>query len=65
MVEQYSKSPRFFVRVGADDDAVAVHHALVRAGRLSPLSEAPEPGAAALTGVEAVARARAGLARYV
>lgn len=56
---------RFFVRVGADDDAVAVHHALVRAGRLSPLSEAPEPGAAALTGVEAVARARAGLARYV
>ena len=31
---------RFLVRVGAEDDAVALHYALVGAGRLSPLGPA-------------------------
>ena len=59
---------RFLIRVGAQDDAVALHFALVGAGRLSPLSPAQlaelgdqtEP----LTAAEALARARASLARY-
>ena len=60
---------RLLVRLGADDDAAALHHALVKAGRPSPLS--PEHLAAlgddrtdALSGVEAVARARATLSHY-
>ena len=60
---------RFLARLGAVDDAAALHHALVKAGRLSPLS--PEHLAAlgddrtdALSGVEAVARARATLSHY-
>jgi predicted ATPase/DNA-binding SARP family transcriptional activator len=59
---------RFLVRVGAEDDAVALHFALVAAGRLSPLGldqlSALGDQQQALTGAEAVVRARASLARY-
>lgn len=65
---------RFLVRVGAGNDAHALHHALVTAGRWSPLgaqqldrkTEAGSEigGDDGLTGVEAVARARCSLARY-
>jgi predicted ATPase/DNA-binding SARP family transcriptional activator len=60
---------RFLVRVGAEDDAVALHYALVGAGRLSPLGPAQlaklgDRPAQALTGAEALVRARASLARY-
>jgi predicted ATPase/DNA-binding SARP family transcriptional activator len=55
---------RFLVRQGADDDAVAIHHALVAAGKPSPLVESPADRIDALSGVEAVALARAALARY-
>jgi predicted ATPase/DNA-binding SARP family transcriptional activator len=57
---------RFLVRVGADDDAVALHHALVSAGRPSPLSddEFVSPGGSFTGGAAAVARARSTLARY-
>jgi predicted ATPase/DNA-binding SARP family transcriptional activator len=60
---------RFLVRVGADDDALALHHALVDAGKDSPL----EPGDVArlgvregrpMTGAEAVTLARSALAQY-
>ncbi len=60
---------RFLVRVGAEDDAVALHYALVGAGRLSPLD--PEQLAAlgeqqrkTLSGAEALVLARTSLARY-
>jgi predicted ATPase len=60
---------RFLARVGARDDAGALHHALVAAGRLSPLSQdrvsaIGEPDHAPLSSAAAVARARSSLARY-
>jgi predicted ATPase/DNA-binding SARP family transcriptional activator len=57
---------RFLVRVGADDDAGALHHALVSAGRPSPLSddEFVSPGGSFIGGPAAIARARSTLARY-
>ena len=59
---------RFLARMGARDDAVALHHALVAVGRLSPLgpnqvTEGPPPEP--LRPGEAVAHANASLARYV
>ena len=60
---------RLLVRLGAEDDAVALHYALVGAGRLSPLD--PEQLAAlgeqqqkTLSGAEALVLARTSLARY-
>lgn len=50
---------RFLQRVGAVDDAQTLHHALVRAGRASPLDLRTDAGAGAIGGVEAVALARA------
>ena len=38
---------RLLVRLGADDDAVALHHALVAAGKPSPLRRRPAHGARA------------------
>jgi predicted ATPase/DNA-binding SARP family transcriptional activator len=60
---------RFLARMDAQDDAVALHHALVGAGRLSPLdpaqlAELGEQPAEVLSAAEAVVRARASLARY-
>ncbi len=62
---------RLLVRLGAGEDAVAVHGALVAAGKPSPLSAgqlaalpAPEPGAP-LSGPQAVVRARESLARHL
>jgi len=60
---------RFLVRVGAQDDAVALHFALVGAGRLSPLdpaqlAELGEHQGEGLSAADAVVRARASLARY-
>jgi tetratricopeptide (TPR) repeat protein len=60
---------RFLARMGAQDDAVKLHHALVAAGRLSPLgpdhvSAIGEPQQEPLSPAEAVVRARASLARY-
>ncbi len=57
---------RFLVRVGADDDAVALHHALVKAGKPSPLSaaEVSDPSGPVVGGAAAVVRARSALARY-
>ena len=62
---------RLLVRLGADDDAVALHRALVKAGKPSPLSGAQvaEPSdrveiGAATGGAEAVVRARSALARF-
>jgi predicted ATPase/DNA-binding SARP family transcriptional activator len=60
---------RFLARVGADDDALALHHALLGAGRQSPLSAeqvallGDGPGDP-LSGADAVVRARAALAQY-
>jgi hypothetical protein len=60
---------RFLIRVGAQDDGVALHFALVGAGRLSPLGRAQlaklgERQVKALSAAEALVRARASLARY-
>lgn len=63
---------RFLVRIGAADDALAMHRALVAANRPSPLgpaqlaglAEATAPAAPALSGAEAVVRARSSLARH-
>jgi hypothetical protein len=56
---------RFLSRVSADDDALALHGALVRAGKQSPLtSQSDEETVGALNGAEAVARARTALARF-
>lgn len=60
---------RFLALVGAEDDAVALHYALVGAGRLSPLGPAQvsalgENRQEALSGADAVAHARASLRRY-
>jgi hypothetical protein len=56
---------RFLLRQGADDDAVALHHALVAAHKPSPLDEAGIDRIDGLSAVEAVARARSALARYL
>ena len=60
---------RFLVRVGAEDDAVALHFALLGAGRLSPLGAAQlaklgDQQAEALSAAEALVHARASLGRY-
>jgi predicted ATPase/DNA-binding SARP family transcriptional activator len=60
---------RFLVRVGADDDALTLHHALVEAGKGSPLTADQVAGLGAfkggnLTGAEAVALARSTLLRH-
>lgn len=57
---------RFLVRVGADDDAVALHHALVSAGRPSPLKddEYASPAGSLTGGATAGAQARSVLIRY-
>ena len=66
---------RLLIRLGAVEDAVAVHHALVKAGRPSPLSEAQVAelsgglddkvqNALPVGGAAAVARARTALSRY-
>lgn len=49
---------RFLTRVGAPDDAMTLHRALVGAGRQSPLRSTDVAGAAAVSGVDAVAHAR-------
>jgi hypothetical protein len=61
---------RFLVRVGADDDALALHRALVDAGKGSPLDAGDEARLGvrhgrALTGPEAVALARSALAQHL
>ena len=60
---------RFLARMGAHDDAVALHHALLGAKRLSPLEEGHtraigEQQQGALSPSEAVVLARASLVRY-
>jgi predicted ATPase/DNA-binding SARP family transcriptional activator len=60
---------RFLARVGAGDDALEMHRALLGAGRQSPLSAAQfasvsdGPGRT-VNGADAVRRARSALARY-
>jgi len=54
---------RFLLRVDADEDAIALHHALVRAGKQSPLTaQLADVRLDTLSGAEAVVRARASLA---
>jgi hypothetical protein len=59
---------RFLIRVGAEDDAVALHYALVGAGRLSPLGPAQlaklGEQSYAMSGADALLHARASLGRY-
>ncbi|MDG5484114.1 BTAD domain-containing putative transcriptional regulator [Mycolicibacterium gadium] len=60
---------RFLLRVGAKEDALILHRALVGAGKPSPLSAAqpaplPESDRQPLSGADAVMCARAALARY-
>jgi predicted ATPase/class 3 adenylate cyclase len=64
---------RLLVRLGADEDALALHHALVQAGKPSPLGGDQLVALAervgderfdGLIGAEAVVRARSALARY-
>jgi tetratricopeptide (TPR) repeat protein len=57
---------RFLNRVGAEDDAAALHRALLDAGKQSPLTAAQtaDPGEG-LSGADLVARARSALARYL
>ena len=60
---------RFFVRVGANDDALVLHRAILGAGRQSPLSAAQlaalgEGSEEPLSGSDALGWARAALARY-
>ena len=60
---------RFLARVGADDEALALHHALVAAGKGSPLTNDRNARHGAdkgqsLTGPEAVALARSALAQH-
>ncbi|MCV7154758.1 BTAD domain-containing putative transcriptional regulator [Mycolicibacterium pyrenivorans] len=58
---------RFLFRVGAVEDAAALHRALLAAGRSSPLAAGDVPAEAAseaLSGAAAVARARSALNRY-
>jgi hypothetical protein len=54
---------RFLTRMGADDAALTVHHALVDAGKPSPLPADRQPqGQRAVSGVDAVRLARSTLA---
>ena len=46
---------RFLLRVGATDDAMVLHRALVAAGRQSPMESTDTADASAVSGVEAVA----------
>lgn len=60
---------RFLARVGADQDAIAIHRALVAAGRQSPLSAAQlaslgDHAGDDMSGADAVGRAREALMRY-
>ncbi len=58
---------RFLSRVGADDEALALHRALVAAGKGSPLSKGTGPQArqgAGMSGTDAVALARRTLKRF-
>ncbi len=58
---------RLLMRLGERDDALALHHALTKAGKPSPLTESgggTDRDADALDGVGAVARARAVLSRF-
>jgi hypothetical protein len=60
---------RFLARVGAHDDALELHGALLGAGRQSPLSAAQfasvgEGPGRTLSGADAVRRARSALARH-
>jgi predicted ATPase/DNA-binding SARP family transcriptional activator len=60
---------RFLIRVGADDDALALHQALADAGKGSPLDPGDEARLGVrqgrpMTGPEAVALARSALARH-
>jgi hypothetical protein len=57
---------RLLVRLGANDDAVALHRALVDAGKPSPLTAdyVGEERLGELSGTDAVVRARTALARY-
>ena len=54
---------RLLLRLGAGDDALALHGCLLAAGKPSPLGAAPTVGAAPLTQEQAVSRARARLLR--
>ena len=61
---------RFLNRVGAEDDAVTLHRALLRAGKQSPLSAAQaathgDMPAYVLSGADLIVRARSALARYL
>jgi hypothetical protein len=61
---------RFLNRVGAEDDAVTLHRALLRAGKQSPLSAAQaatlgDMQAYGLSGADLIVRARSALARYL
>jgi predicted ATPase/DNA-binding SARP family transcriptional activator len=57
---------RFLARMGVHDDAAALHHALVAAGRLSPLAQdaVGDPPSDPLSPSEAVVRARTSLVRW-
>ncbi|MEO3757395.1 BTAD domain-containing putative transcriptional regulator [Mycobacterium sp. B14F4] len=55
---------RFLIRIGAADDAMVLHRALIGAGRQSPLESGEVADKAAVTGVEAVAHAREALLRF-
>lgn len=60
---------RFLNRVGAEDDAAALHHGLLEAGKQSPLTAAQAAGVGGmpgdgLSGADLVVRARSALARY-
>lgn len=55
---------RFLLRLGAADDAMVLHRALVAAGRQSPVESMDVADAPAASGVEAVAHARAVLRRF-
>ncbi len=55
---------RFLLRVGATDDAMVLHRALVAAGRQSPMESTDTADASAVSGVEAVAHAREVLRRF-
>jgi hypothetical protein len=60
---------RFLARIGADDEALALHHALVGAGKQSPLAENRLAGnpetRRAVSGAEAVRRAHTALMEIV
>lgn len=56
---------RFLIRVGADDDAMVLHRALVAAGRLFSLNSATGEQSVAISGGEAVSHAREALRRFI